>query len=102
MGRWSGRLAPRLVQFAALVDGDDVLDVGTGTGSLAASVAASAPSSRVVGVDRSEPYVAVARSRHQSPRLRFDVADAQQLPFENASFDCTLSLLILNFVPRPQ
>jgi len=102
MGRWSGRLAPRLVQFAGVVDGDDVLDVGTGTGSLAASVAAAAPSSRVVGIDRSEPYVAVARARHPSPRLRFEVGDAQQLPFEDASVDRTLSLLILNFVPHPQ
>jgi len=102
MGRWSGRLAPRLVQFAAVVDGDDVLDVGTGTGSLAASVAAAAPSSRVVGIDRSEAHVAVARGRHPSPRLRFEVGDAQRLPFEAASFDRTLSLLIRNFVPQPQ
>jgi SAM-dependent methyltransferase len=102
MGRWSGRLAPLLVQFAGVVDGDDVLDVGSGTGSLAAAVAAIAPSSRIVGIDRSEPYIAVARTRHQSPRMRFEVGDAQQLPFEDASFDRTVSLLILNFVPDPQ
>jgi SAM-dependent methyltransferase len=34
--------------------------------------------------------------------VRFEVGDAQQLPFEDASFDRTLSLLILNFVPDPQ
>ena len=102
MGRWSARLAPRLVQFAAVVDGDEVLDVGSGTGSLAAAVAAAAPSSRIVGIDRSEAYVAVARARHQSPRLRFEVGDAQRLPFPDASFDRTLSLLILNFVPDSQ
>ena len=102
MGRWSGRLAPLLVQFAAVVDGDDVLDVGTGTGSLAAAVAAVAPSSRIVGIDRSQPYVAVARARHQSQRMRFEVGDAQQLPFQDARFDRTLSLLILNFIPDPE
>jgi SAM-dependent methyltransferase len=101
MGRWSSRLAPLLVQFATVIDGDDVLDVGSGTGSLAAAVAAAAPSCRIVGIDRSEPYVAVARARHHSPRIRFEVGDAQQLPFGDARFDRTLSLLILNFVPDP-
>jgi len=102
MGRWSGHLAPLLVQFAGVIDGDDVLDAGSGTGSLTAAAATVAPSSRIVGIDRSEPYVAVARARHQSQRMRFEVGDAQQLPFEDASFDRTLSLLILNFVPDPQ
>ena len=102
MGRWSGRLAPLLVQFAGVTDGDDVLDVGSGTGSLAGAVAAVAPSSRIVGIDRSEPYVTVARARHQSPRMWFEVGDAEHLPFEAARFDRTLSLLILNFVPDPQ
>jgi SAM-dependent methyltransferase len=95
MGRWSGRLAPLLVQFAGVTDGDDVLDVGSGTGSLAGAVAVVGPSTCIAGIDRSEPYVAVARARHQSPRTRFEVGGAQQLPFEDASFDQTLSQLIL-------
>jgi SAM-dependent methyltransferase len=102
MGRWSARLAPLLVQFAGVIDGDNVLDVGSGTGALSATIAAVAPSSRIVGIDRSAPYVAVARAHHQSARIRFEVGDAQQLPFENASFDRTLSLLILNFIPDPE
>src|SRR5215472_5235100 len=61
MGRWSRRLAPLLVRFAAVADGDDVLDVGSGTGSLTAAVAAAAPSSRIVGVDPSAPFIALAQ-----------------------------------------
>lgn len=102
MGRWSRRLAPLLVQFAEVTDGDDVLDVGSGTGSLSAAVAAAAPSSRIVGIDRSAPYVAVARAHHQGERVRFEVGDAQYLPFQDASFDLTMSGLILNFIPHPQ
>jgi SAM-dependent methyltransferase len=101
MGRWSRRLAPLLVQFAGVRDGDDVLDVGAGTGALTASVVAVAPSSRVVGVDQSEPYVAFARAHYRGERVRFEVADAQRLHFADACFDRTLSLLILNFVPDP-
>ena len=47
MGRWSQRLAPLLVKFAGVQDGDAVLDVGSGTGVLALHIAAGAPSSRV-------------------------------------------------------
>jgi SAM-dependent methyltransferase len=101
MGRWSRDLAPLLVRFAGVDDGDVVLDVGSGTGALAAAVAAAAPSSRVVGVDRAPAYVAFAKARHASPRVRFEVADARNLPFAQASFDRTLSLLNLNFVPEP-
>ncbi|MGE3784184.1 MAG: hypothetical protein AB7H71_15800, partial [Alphaproteobacteria bacterium] len=34
MGRWSRRLAPLLIGFGGLADGDRVLDAGCGTGSL--------------------------------------------------------------------
>jgi SAM-dependent methyltransferase len=101
MGRWSRLLAPLLVQFADVRDGDDVLDVGSGTGALAVAVATAVSSSRVVGIDRSEPYVAVARARNQDNRVQFEVGDAQHLQFGEASFDRTLSLLILNFIPDP-
>lgn len=101
MGRWSRLLAPLFVQFAGVRDGDDILDVGSGTGALAVAVTTVAPSSRVVGIDRSEPYVAAARARHHENRVRFEVGDAQHLQFGDASFDRTLSLLILNFIPDP-
>jgi ubiquinone/menaquinone biosynthesis C-methylase UbiE len=101
MGRWSRELAPLLVKFAGVRDGDAVLDVGSGTGALTAAVAAAAPSSRVIGIDPSAPYVAFAQRRHPGDRVRFEVGDAQQLRFLNGSFDRTLSLLVLNFIPDP-
>ena len=101
MGRWSRDLAPLLVRFADVRDGDTLLDVGSGTGALAIAMAASAPSSRIVGVDLAASYVAFARSRVKGDRLRFEEGDAQQLRFADGSFDRTLSLLVLNFVPDP-
>ena len=99
MGRWSREMAPRLVTFAGVRDGDAVLDVGSGTGALTMAVAAAAPSSRIVGIDPAAPYVAFARTRHPADRVRFEVGDAQQLRFTDGSFDRTLSLLVLNFIP---
>jgi SAM-dependent methyltransferase len=99
MGRWSRALAPLLVEFAGVRDGDAVLDVGSGTGALTAAVAAAAPSSRIVGIDPSAPYVAFARAHQPGDLIGFEVGDAQQLPLADGTVDKTLSLLILNFVP---
>ena len=99
MGRWSRRLAPLLVRFAGVHDGDTVLDVGSGTGALTAAVAKMAPSSHIVGIDPAASYVALAQPQHGSTRIDFEAGDAQQLRFDNAMFDRTLSLLVVNFIP---
>jgi methyltransferase family protein len=99
MGRWSRALAALLVKFAGVRNGDAVLDVGSGTGALTAAVAAVAPSSRVIGIDPAAPYVAFAQARHPGDLIGFEVGDAQQLRFFDGSFDRTLSLLVLNFIP---
>src|SRR5207253_4925496 len=69
MGRWSRRLAPPFLKFAGLKDGDRVLDVGSGTGSLAFAVLQEAPSSRVVGVDPAPAYIAYAQARAGGERV---------------------------------
>ena len=101
MGRWSRELAPLLVKFAAVRDGNVVLDVGSGTGALTAAVAAVAPSSRIIGIDPATPYVAFAQARDRLDLVRFEVGDAQRLRFLDGSVDRTLSLLVLNFLPDP-
>jgi SAM-dependent methyltransferase len=80
-------------------DGDALLDVGSGTGALAAALASAAPSSRIVGIDPAAPYVASAQARLGSALVRFEVGDAQQMAFPDAGFDRTLSLLVVNFIP---
>ena len=99
MGRWSRALAPLLVEFAGVRDGETVLDVGSGTGALTAAVIAAAPASRVVGIDPAGPYIEFARSRHPAAQARFELGDAQRLQFADQSFDRSLSLLNLNFIP---
>src|SRR5262245_60751005 len=101
MGRWSRRLAPQLVEFAGVRDGQGVLDVGSGTGPLTDAIALAAPSSRIVGIDPAAAFVAFAQARHSDPLVRFEVGDAQALPLPDREFDRTLSLLILNFVGDP-
>jgi len=99
MGRWSRRLADRLVEFAGVRDGETVLDVGSGTGSLSAAILQRTTTTRVVGIDPAKEYVAAAARRVGGTRAAFEVGDAQRLRFGDASFDRTLSLLVVNFIP---
>jgi SAM-dependent methyltransferase len=97
MGRWSRILAPQYVRFAGVKDGDRVLDVGTGTGSVALAVESALPIAKVVGIDPSEGFIAFARKN--AKRAQFEVGDAQRLRFADASFDHTMALLVMNFIP---
>ena len=99
MGRWSDRLAPLLIQFGGVRNGDHLLDIGSGTGALAAALAAVAPLSQIVGIDPALPFVDFARQTRGSQQIHFDVGDAQHLRFDDSTFDRTFSLLTLNFVP---
>ncbi len=76
--------------------GSRLLDVGSGPGYVAA--AAARRGSEVVGVDFSESMVSLARELH--PGLAFEVADAQDLPFPEGSFDAAIASFALHHVPR--
>jgi SAM-dependent methyltransferase len=101
MGRWSRRLAPLLVKFASVEERDSVLDIGSGTGALAFAMAEAILSVRVTGVDPSSRYVRYAQARTPSDRVQFSAGDAQALQMPDATFDKTLSLLVMNFIPDP-
>jgi SAM-dependent methyltransferase len=102
MGRWSRRLAVPFLQFIGPGDVRRVLDVGCGTGHLAAALAAGSAAAEIHGVDFSPAYVEYARQTHADPRLVFRVGDACALEYPDHSFDRVLALLLLHFVPEPQ
>jgi ubiquinone/menaquinone biosynthesis C-methylase UbiE len=110
--RWWG---PVLVQDAvATLDlvADDVasgarriLDLGTGTGTLAIAAAQRWPSVTVVGLDVSREMIELAerdaRSRLGTAgqrRLTTVVGDAEDLPFDDASFDLVVSSFAIQLV----
>jgi len=62
MGRWSRLVAPVLLDFADVPDAGRVLDVGSGTGSLAFAIADRKSRCNVVGIDPSKEYASLNRS----------------------------------------
>lgn len=99
MGRWSRRIAPDFLDRLGVAEGADWLDVGCGTGALAAAILARCAPRGVLGIDPSEGFVAHARATVADPRASFAVGDARALPVEPASRDAVVSGLMLNFVP---
>ncbi|MGN6609409.1 MAG: class I SAM-dependent methyltransferase [Jatrophihabitans sp.] len=99
MGRWSRRLAPLVVDFAGAQDGETLLDVGCGTGSLTSALVEANPSGRVLGVDPSEDFVRLATERVPAADIR--VGDAMALPVPDGTVDRAIAALVINFVPSP-
>lgn len=100
MGRWSELVAQRFLAWLGLPAGGSWLDVGCGTGALAAAIAVAAAPGRLVGVDPSPQFIRRARER-LGVEAELRVGDARSLPFGPDEFDATVSGLALNFVPDP-
>jgi ubiquinone/menaquinone biosynthesis C-methylase UbiE len=92
----------RLVSAANLLGDKRVLDIATGPGYIAEAFARLAR--EVVGVDLTDAMLAIGKERTLQrgiTNLTFRAADAQHLPFENASFDVVVCRLALHHLQTP-
>ncbi len=99
MGRWSKRLAPLFLEFAGAADGERIIDVGCGTGSLTFLIPDRANISTIEAIDYEEQFVEALRQRNTDLRITARRGDACALPFGENQFDRALSMLVLHFVP---
>lgn len=95
-----------LIDEARIGPGDAVLDVATGSGEPALSIAeVIQPAGLVVGIDPLPGMIVAAEraatDRHFSGNARFQVASADRVPFEADRFDAVVSRFGIMFFPSP-
>jgi len=97
MGRWSGAIGARFLDWLAPASGQRWLDVGCGTGAFTELVLTHCSPGSIVGV---EPAAAqIDHARRRIPAGEFRTADATALPFADGEFDIVASALVINFIP---
>lgn len=93
---------PTLVKAAGICQGQQVLDVGTGTG--VAAITAARMGARVAAVDPTPELLGEARENARVAQVDVDFreAGAEELPFRDEEFDVVLSHFGHMFAPRAQ
>lgn len=104
-GVFAKYLEPGALEFFTRLDlpaGTKLLDVGCGAGQL--TIPAARLGIDVTGLDLAQNLVDQANEKAQAEGLSIDVrqGDAEDLPFEDASFDVVMSLIGSMFAPRPE
>ncbi len=104
---WRGHVRSLLQHFPPVPEGEtrrEVLDLGTGPGVSAITLAEADSSLRVTGVDYSEGMLARARPRVAASsardRIHLQHADARALPFPDHSFNVATGHSFLYLVPE--
>jgi ubiquinone/menaquinone biosynthesis C-methylase UbiE len=78
-----------------------LLDIACGTGAFLAEIKANYPRLSVAGIDLSPPYLALARRRLASwSRIALGAANAEALPFADASFDVVTCVYLFHELPH--
>ena len=99
MGRWSRLLAPRFISFAGVKNGHACSMWAPEPDRLPQRWKRACPRARSSASIHRQAFIAYAQKNAKSTRARFEVGDAQALKFKDASFDQTLALLVMNFIP---
>jgi SAM-dependent methyltransferase len=91
-----------LVELVGVQSGEQLLDVATGSGNVA--LAAALLGANVTGLDLTPELLETARARAAEAGLEIEwlEGDAEELPFEDASFDRVTSCFGVIFAPRHQ
>jgi ubiquinone/menaquinone biosynthesis C-methylase UbiE len=97
MGRYAPTLAAALAETAGVAGGMRALDVGCGPGGLTAELLARG--AEVAAIDPAPQFAAACRERFPAADVREGAAES--LPWDDGSFDVTLSQLVVAFMTDP-
>lgn len=98
---YGSKLKKKVLARAHLRDGQSLLDVGCGTGTLVLLARKRLPRSRIVGIDADEKILRIVQSkiRKSDACVELVTASAEQLPFPAETFDAVVSVLVFHHLP---
>jgi SAM-dependent methyltransferase len=99
MGRYTPSLAVALADAAGVELGMRLLDVGCGPGGLTRELASRVGAENVAAIDPAPQFTQTCRERNPGADVRQGVAE--DLPWEDGSFDAALSSLVIGFMSDP-
>jgi ubiquinone/menaquinone biosynthesis C-methylase UbiE len=91
--------ADEIARRALALQPSRILETAAGTGVVTRSLHRALPDADIVATDLNQPMLDVAHSELGSERVLFQQADAQQLPFEDSSFDLVVCQFGAMFFP---
>lgn len=99
-----GEVYDTLVELADVHEGQEILDVGCGTGILSSRLAQASDGIKVCGVDTGSHMIKAAAKRMQRHRHRVEyrVGTATRLPYSNGRFDIVVSCLLFHLLQGPE
>ena len=100
MGRFSEPLAATFAEAAGIAPGMRVLDVGSGPGALTSVLVDRVGAGLVAAVDPMPAFVEALHGR--VPEVTASIGGAEDLPYEDATFDATLANLVVPFMADPE
>jgi ubiquinone/menaquinone biosynthesis C-methylase UbiE len=102
MGRWSRLVGERFLDWLDAPKGLRWLDVGCGNGAFTEELIARCAPAAVTAIDPSEDQLAFGRTRTGAEIADFRFGDAQELTFDDGSFDVAVMALVISFLPNPE
>jgi SAM-dependent methyltransferase len=99
MGRYGTDLAPAFADAAGVASGMRALDVGCGPGALTAELSDRLGARSVAAVDPAPQFAAACRERNPGADVR--EGPAEELPWDDGSFDVTVASLVIGFMTDP-
>ncbi len=85
----------KIVDLGKLSAGSIVLDVGCGTGIYTIPLAKKTDAV-IFGLDSAREMIKKARTKEDSHRVEWQIGDAENLPFDNAHFDCAIMTMMIH------
>src|SRR5581483_12256866 len=95
IGTWGRAAGSMFLRWFDPAPDADWLDVGCGTGLFTELIHKTCAPRSLVGIDPAREQIAFARQKTVASHASFRTADAQALPFEDASFDVVASALVI-------